>query len=127
MSFDLVYFNPWWETGGIDREVSRFRRRYLFSLLVDSLDKRYIDVIIGLRRVGKTVLMYHLIDELINRGVNPREILYFSFDVVRGELDRIIRDYEEKILHDKMRYRRIYIFFDEIHKLDDWENKVKVL
>ncbi len=38
------------------------RLRHLFYLFRDDLDKRYIDVIIGLRRVGKTVLMYHLID-----------------------------------------------------------------
>ena len=127
MFVDIFDFNPWWETGGIDREFSSLKRRHLFNVLFRALDERFIDVVIGLRRVGKTVLMYHLIDELLRRGVDPRNILYFSFDIERRDLIRVIRDYEEKVLHDKIRYRRVYIFLDEVHKLDGWADKVKVL
>jgi len=42
-------------------------------------------------------------------------------------LDRIIKDYEEKILRERIKNKRVYLFFDEIHKLKDWENKIKVL
>ena len=124
---DIVDFNPWWETGGVDRFFSGLKRRYLFNVLKRYLDKRHIDVVIGLRRVGKTVLMYHLIDELLRRDVDPRNILYFSFDVEKRDLNRIIREYEERILHDKIRDSRVYIFLDEVHKLDDWMDKIKIL
>ncbi len=123
---DIVNFNPWWETGGIDKEISSFKRRYLFEKLRENLNKRYIDVIVGLRRVGKTVLMHHLIDHLLEH-VNPKEIFYFSFDLEREDLDKIIKEYEEKILKDRIRDKKVYLFFDEIHKLKDWANKIKVL
>ncbi len=124
---DITEFNPWWETGSIDREVKSFKRRFLFTALKDSLYKKQIDIIIGLRRVGKTVLMHHLIDYLLTSGVNPKEIFYFSFDIEKEDLDRIIKEYEEKILRERIKNKRVYLFFDEIHKLKDWENKIKVL
>ena len=52
MYMDIVDFNPWWETGGVDRFFSGLKRRYLFNVLKRYLDKRHIDVVIGLRRVG---------------------------------------------------------------------------
>lgn len=124
---DIVDFNPWWETGSVDSEILNFRKRYLFQELKENLSERQIDVIVGLRRVGKTVLMNHLIDYLLKNGIKPIEIMYFSFDLEREELNRIIKEYEEKILRDRIRNRRVYLLFDEIHKLKDWENKIKVL
>jgi glutamate synthase domain-containing protein 3 len=38
-----------------------------------------------------------------------------------------IIEYETKILHDKIKDKHVFLFFDEIHKLKNWENKVKVL
>jgi len=58
---DIIEFNPWWKTGRIDREIKSFKRRFLFTALKNYLHKKQIDIIIGLRRVGKTVLMHHLI------------------------------------------------------------------
>ena len=123
---DLTEFNPWWETGDIDKEIQNFKRRYLFKKLKENLQRRHIDIIVGLRRVGKTVLMHHLISHLL-KYVDPKEIFYFSFDLERRDLAKVIREYEEKILKDRIRDRNAYLFFDEIHKLSDWESKVKVL
>ncbi|RLJ02247.1 MAG: hypothetical protein DRP11_03225 [Candidatus Aenigmatarchaeota archaeon] len=124
---EITEFNPWWETGAIDKEISSLKRRELFKELKKNLQKRQMDVIIGLRRVGKTVMMHHLIEHLLTSGVKPEEILYFSFDVEKREIDRIIKEYEEKVLKERIRNKRVYLFFDEVQKLEDWENKVKVL
>jgi len=56
-----------------------------------------------------------------------KNILYFSFDIEKENLKRVIDEYEEKILKKRLRECRTYLFFDEIHKLDDWANKIKVL
>ncbi|HDN83773.1 MAG TPA: ATP-binding protein [Candidatus Altiarchaeales archaeon] len=123
----LMEFNPWWETGRIQDEFSKLKRREIFFLLKETLEKRMIEVIVGLRRVGKTVLMLHLIDFLLEKGVEPRKILYFSFDVEKKELDKILREYEEKILRKRIKQTKVYLFLDEIHKLENWEEKIKVL
>ena len=124
---EIAEFNPWWETGSIEKEIKSLRRRFLFETLKEYLSRKQVDVIIGLRRVGKTVLMQHLIDHLLTSGTNPKEIFYFSFDIEKEDLDKIIKEYEEKILKDRIKNKKIYLFFDEIHKLKDWENKIKVL
>lgn len=124
---EIENFNPWWETGSVEKEILGYRKRGLFSQLKENLGKRQVDVIVGLRRVGKTVLMYQLIDHLLKSGVNPREIFYFSFDLEKRDLGRVVREYEERILRDRIRDRRVYLFLDEIHKLEWWEDKVKVL
>ena len=108
---DIIEFNPWWETGSIDKEIKSFKRRFLFTALKNCLHKKQIDIIIGLRRVGKTVLIYHLIDYLLTSGVNPKEIFYFSFDIEKENLDRIIKEYEEKILRERIKKQKgLFIF-----------------
>lgn len=64
----IIDFNPWWETGSIDLKFRK--KRFLFKELKESLSKRRIDIIVCLRRVGKTVLMHQLIEHLL--GVEPK-------------------------------------------------------
>ncbi|MDL1956798.1 MAG: AAA family ATPase [Candidatus Desulfofervidus auxilii] len=105
---EIAEFNPWWETGSIEKEIKSLRRRFLFETLKEYLSRKQVDVIIGLRRVGKTVLMQHLIDHLLTSGTNPKEIFYFSFDIEKEDLDKIIKEYEEKILKDRIKNKKIY-------------------
>jgi len=124
---EIIDFNPWWETGAIDRDTASMKRRDLFPTLKESLEARFIEIIIGLRRVGKTVLMHQLIAHLLNNGIDAKRIFYYSFDIERKDLNKVISEYEAKILHGKIKEKHVFLFFDEIHKLEDWENKVKVL
>jgi hypothetical protein len=71
--------------------------------------------------------MYQLIDNLLNIGVDPKNILYFSFDIEKENLKKIIDQYEEKIIRKRLKECKTYLFLDEIHKLEDWANKIKVL
>lgn len=41
--------------------------------------RRFV-VLSGVRIVGKTTILYQLIDDLTEKGVNPKNILYVSFD-----------------------------------------------
>lgn len=124
---NIFEFNPWWETGGVEEEFKKKVKRDLFTTLKENLDQRTIDAVVGLRRVGKTTLMYQLIDHLLSLGVDPKNIFYFSFDIEKEDLKKIIDQYEEKVLGKRIREGKIYLFFDEIHKLGDWANRIKVL
>lgn len=119
--------NPWWETGQVPSNLLPPQPRTLFQELKDSLDRRLADVIVGLRRTGKTTLMLQLIDHLLKSGTDPRAILYFTFDERSTDLRRLIREYEERVLRCRLRDRRVYIFLDEIHKLPRWAEEIKLL
>ncbi len=38
----IIDFNPWWETGAIDRDTAPMKRRDLFPTLKESLEARFI-------------------------------------------------------------------------------------
>ncbi len=122
----LNEMNSWWKTGNTNKELTPSFKRDLFYDIQKYLNIRQIVAIIGLRRTGKSTLFYQLIEELIKDKVNPENILYFSFDETSAELDEVFNFYKENILKKEFREEKIYIFLDEIQKLKDWENKIKI-
>ena len=88
--------------------------------LVD-IEPNFNYVFVGLRRVGKTYLMYQQINNLIKNGHSIEEILFFNFEDDRidklelQDLDKIKKCYEEIYDHKPI------FFLDEIQIIDRWE------
>ncbi|MBU2640036.1 MAG: ATP-binding protein [Nanoarchaeota archaeon] len=117
----LPDMNPWWK----EEFRVEFKERELHKEIQKYLPLRQIIAFTGLRRVGKTTLMLKIIEEEIKKGFNSKNILFFSFDEFKNiEIDEVIKAYED-ILEKDVRKERHLILFDEIQKLDNWENKVK--
>lgn len=124
----LTKFNPWWTTAKVpDFFLEKFERP-LLTQIKKYLGKRQIILVYGLRRVGKTTLFYQLIRHLLNQKVNPLNILYFSFDERSATCEEIIQIYEEKVLKKTLSQAdKVYIFFDEIQKAENWQDKIKII
>ncbi len=123
---DLERFNPWWKTGHVREGLLKEYRRKTYFEIAKYLDRRQIILIWGLRRVGKTTLMFQVISDLLKK-TNSKNVLYFSFDEITFDLKDVLESYQKLILNrtfDEMR-ERVYVFFDEIQKIPDWENKLK--
>lgn len=78
-------------------------------------------VLVGLRRVGKSYLMYQQIRHLIQQGHQAEEILYFNF-----EDDRLINLSIEdldliKVCYEEMYQHKPIFFLDEIQVVNKWE------
>jgi predicted AAA+ superfamily ATPase len=123
----LVRFNEWWKTGYVRTELKKERKRDLFFKILDYLEDKQIIAIYGLRRTGKTTLMYQIIDYLIGKGVEPKNIIYASFDEIIAEQPKAIEDileiYSSTIL--KKEWKNAYIFFDEIQHIENWQAIIK--
>jgi predicted AAA+ superfamily ATPase len=92
----------------------------------DSLEKKWITIITGTRRTGKTTVMRQLMDQLMASGVSARRILYFSFDEEQPTIRELVKEYERRLgMEMAFCEDRFYIFLDEVQKLDDWQNRVK--
>lgn len=125
--------NPWWQAP--HRVASIFRkwtpRPYLdlfYPLVAKSRVRRAV-VLMGPRRVGKTVLIHHAIDRLLREEVKPRSILYVTVDhpLYNGlALEEILALFAEATGTD-VRHTTGYVFFDEIQYLRDWEVHLKAL
>ena len=72
----LIKQNSWWRDK--KPEAPEFKRD-LFSKLTKYVKYRQIIAVVGLRRVGKTVLMGQLIRKLLKDG-HKNNICYISFD-----------------------------------------------
>jgi len=120
----LEEFNHWWISGKVDTDLALSFKRDIYPKLEKHLDKRFILALVGLRRVGKTTIMYQLIQKLIGENINKTAILFFSFDDVSVKLNEVLETYQE--IHSKdFRAERTYIFLDEIQKCEGWENELK--
>src|SRR3989338_545002 len=120
----LEEFNPWWVSGKVDLELALPFRRDLFLDAERHINKRFITALTGLRRVGKTTIIYQLIQKLIAEKTSPSNILFFSFDESSVRLSDVLETYKE--LHQKdFREEKVYVFLDEIQKHLGWENELK--
>ncbi|MDD3645947.1 MAG: ATP-binding protein [Candidatus Gracilibacteria bacterium] len=119
-TMELLNYNKHWNK---DYYYNFKNTRLYFNDLVNNLDSKFINLLIGLRRVGKTTLMLQLINKLINGGMDRDSIFYYSFDD-KNEISSIINDYL-KISNKELNSDKLYIFFDEIQKVEDWQNKIK--
>ena len=73
--------NPWFKNGKVpEPQLESFRRRE-FNILEQDLKRLDMaTLIIGARRVGKSVLMYQLIDSLLKKGISGKRILFIQGD-----------------------------------------------
>ncbi len=128
MEFErLARYNHWWVTGKVREHYLIAYRRPIFYKLLDYIDDRQILLITGLRGVGKTTLFYQIIQQLLDRKAPPDKILYFSFDEVFGDIENVLKVYQDMVLKKNIAEGgRIYIFFDEIQKFKGWQNKIKI-
>ncbi len=118
--------NPWWKDGSIGETLAPRYHRYAFNRAKKLFAMRQIVVITGLRRVGKSTIMYQLIEDLLKSNTDPKHILYFTFDDAVEGLVEVLNEFEHLTRTD-WKKERCLIFFDEIQKLPDWSNKLKII
>lgn len=71
------------------------------------------------------MLLKQFIDHLIKQGTKRDRILYFSFDEEAVSLDDVVGDFQSRIGMDIQSAGRLYLFLDEIQKLEGWQNQIK--
>ena len=67
----------------IESLLKKFKRPIFYNIM-NYIKNRQIILITGLRRVGKTTLIYQLVQDLLDNRVKETSILYFSFDEEKG-------------------------------------------
>lgn len=123
--------NPWWESGRVPpAKAMVFKRRDYYKLL-QRIDDLKIMAVVGPRRVGKTTLMYQLIEQIIVQK-GPKRVMYISLDdpylkMSPESLGEIFELYSKYVLKEPLSQLRdrIYLFLDEVQSLRGWENVLK--
>ncbi|MBR5210600.1 MAG: ATP-binding protein [Paludibacteraceae bacterium] len=105
--------------------MKTIKRQIYIDRVKPFIDSNLIKVFTGSRRAGKSVLMQLVQNELIDRGVDPTQILAINFESridgkpLTGEF--VWNKVKEKI--DKLD-KKVYLFFDEVQELNEWEKIV---
>lgn len=122
--------NPWWETGSIPLASGLRERAYFkaFRKLALNWNVHRSVILMGPRRVGKTVMLRQLIEHALAEGFPRDRIFSCSIDTPLYSgmaLERLVELFETLKPHDPDSQR--LIIFDEIQYLKDWEVHLKVL
>lgn len=127
----LQFENPWWHTGRISDELAALPRRLYFDLFYPYVKERSITravVLMGPRRVGKTVLMQQAVAALVSERIRPQKIAFIAIDnpiYIHMGLEQLFKLALEASGESKT--EDCYVFFDEIQYLKDWERHLKVV
>ena len=123
--------NSHWRIGKVDEEITRLKKREYFQLffpLVTKFDVQRAIVLMGPRRVGKTVLLLQTIQGCLSKGITPKNLVYFSMDeplFYSLSLADLLNKYQ-KIIGERSLENKV-IIFDEIQYLKKWDVQLKVL
>jgi hypothetical protein len=88
------------------------------NVSLDSFDRQ---VLVGVRRAGKSYLLYGKIQQLIAEGHTWDEIIYINFEDERlagmdmSDLNKILE------VHGSLSQKRPMLFLDEIQNVEGWE------
>ncbi|MEW6528926.1 MAG: ATP-binding protein [Candidatus Micrarchaeota archaeon] len=126
MNVQLLHLqNPWWRNRTFIDEDEKVKEALSQSPQMTYYFKEEGNkIIIGPRQVGKTTYFKLLIrDLLINKKIDPKNILFFSCEPLssKNELIELIKTYFEQPTTEGKRY----IFLDEITNIDLWEQALK--
>ena len=98
-----------------------YRKLYM-DKISNFMNKDVIKIITGIRRCGKSYLFKLIINELKEKGIPESDILLIDLELpkynsitTREQLDEIVLKFLET--HEN----QVYLFFDEIQNVKDWE------
>lgn len=123
--------NPWFLNRGEAPSERVLPKRIFYASFKKLIEEtKQISALIGIRRVGKTVILRQILSEKLE---NPNTLpLFFSFDQeiipnLKNPLSEIINYYLSHILKKKLSdvKETTYFFFDEIQIVPFWQDTLK--
>ena len=129
----VIRDNVWWRTKAVSSEFANAKSRLFlddFYRYVTDFSVRRAILLMGPRRVGKTWLLQHTIRKLLaSDSVLPNRIFFFSVDmpVYQGmSLEELVQQ-AARIGNINIQTEQLYVFFDEIQYLKEWQRHLKTL
>lgn len=132
----LAFDNPWWDKG-LDQVYPESavaqvlpRRAYFepFRALAEDRSVRRAVILMGPRRVGKTVMLQQCIEHWLRQGIPGKTLMFLSLETpiyTNVPLERFVRLFIERFGHGPD--TPLTILIDEVQYLRDWERHLTSL
>ena len=83
-----------------------------------TLEDNVCYVLVGLRRAGKSTLLYSKVREYINKGISWDQIIYINFEDERLAEFKASDFQDILLLKNEITNKKAYFFFDEIQNIE---------
>ena len=98
------------------------KREEYMSRIRPFIGNELIKVLTGIRRSGKSVMLDMIREELTISGVSKEQFIFINFeDMSNVHLTTAIALHEEILKRTTTINDKVYLFFDEIQEVDEWE------
>ncbi|MCD4808342.1 MAG: ATP-binding protein, partial [Methanosarcinales archaeon] len=119
----LADWNVWWEIKEVPGNLLG-RQRKKSTELIDLLKLREVKIVTGVRRSGKSTLLYQVIEHLLKSGVAAENILLINFE------DAALAHYSPEEIYESYLSELNpafdnFVFIDEVQRKKDWEMWVR--
>jgi len=123
----LSRMNYWWHASGVREEDKGIARSGYVDKIKDTIGLERIVCVSGVRRSGKSTLLFQFIDYLIESSVPPENIVLVRVDDLIGKTDDL-RDVVS-VFHELKgidpREKEVYFLLDEVHFMENWHLQLK--
>lgn len=113
--------NKWWK----NKLKLDYKSREIYTQIKKFVDTKQIIALTGLRRVGKTTLMLKIVQDKLNSGFDSETIVYFSFDDFRDVKIKEVINIYAKLMNKNLDENKYLFLFDEVQKIEGWEEQIK--
>ena len=104
------------------------KRELYMSRIRPFIGSEVIKVMTGIRRSGKSVMLELIKEELLESGVSAQQFISINFEDMRNaSLCKAEALHEEILARAAGQKGKVYLFFDEIQEVKDWEKCVNSL
>lgn len=104
------------------------KREIYMSRIRPFMNNDLIKVLTGIRRSGKSVMLELIKEELIDSGVSREQFISINFEDMRySKLHRANTLHEEVLKRAEDIRGKVYLFFDEIQEVEEWEKCINSL
>lgn len=104
------------------------KRETYMSRIRPFMNNDLIKVLTGIRRSGKSVMLELIKEELTDSGVSREQFISINFEDMRySKLHRANTLHEEVLKRAEDIRGKVYLFFDEIQEVEEWEKCINSL
>jgi len=119
----LADWNVWWEKNEVPLNLLG-QKRGISNELIDLMELKEIKIITGVRRSGKSTILYQIIEHLLNTGVPSKNILLLNFE------DAALAHYSPEEIYESYLSELNpafdnFVFIDEVQRKEGWENWIR--
>jgi len=124
----IIERNPWWTSGSVPEELIGIKRMEYIGKIEERLKDPKLLAILGIRRSGKSTLIYQSIKFLLENGADPKEIIYINADDFekpgRKDIEKTLDFFQQKN-RISLKDLKLYVFIDEIQNVRGWQQLLK--